>query len=52
MKATLLRNQGLDAESLGARLEAEGAQMKAAMRHPDAKEGLAAFLEKRAPRFA
>ncbi len=52
IKATLLRNQGLDAESLRARLEAEGAQMKAAMRHPDAREGLAAFLEKRAPRFA
>ena len=52
IKATLLRNQGLDAEALRARLQAEGAQMKAAMRHPDAKEGLAAFLEKRAPRFA
>jgi 2-(1,2-epoxy-1,2-dihydrophenyl)acetyl-CoA isomerase len=52
MKATLLRNQGLDSDSLRARLEAEGAQMKAAMRHPDAKEGLAAFLEKRAPRFS
>lgn len=52
IKATLLRNQGLDAESLRALLEAEGAQMKAAMRHPDAKEGLAAFLEKRVPRFA
>ncbi|MBK9795364.1 MAG: enoyl-CoA hydratase/isomerase family protein [Holophagaceae bacterium] len=52
IKATLLRNQGLDAESLRARLEAEGTQMKAAMRHPDAKEGLAAFLEKRAPSFA
>jgi len=52
IKATLLRNQGLDAEGLWARLEAEGAQMKAAMRHADAKEGLAAFLEKRAPRFA
>lgn len=51
IKATLLRNQGLDAESLRARLVAEGAQMKAAMRHADAKEGLAAFLEKRAPRF-
>jgi len=51
IKATLLRNQGLDAESLRARLQAEGAQMKAAMRHPDAKEGLAAFLEKRAPAF-
>ncbi|WP_243384575.1 enoyl-CoA hydratase/isomerase family protein [Geothrix alkalitolerans] len=52
IKATLLRNQGLDAETLRARLQAEGAQMKAAMRHPDAKEGLAAFFEKRAPRFA
>lgn len=52
IKGTLLRNQGLDAETLRARLEAEGAQMKAAMRHPDAKEGLAAFFEKRAPRFA
>jgi len=52
IKATLLRNQGLDADGLRARLAAEGAQMKAAMRHPDAKEGLAAFLEKRAPRFA
>ena len=52
IKATLLRNQGLDTEGLRARLEAEGAQMKAAMRHPDAKEGLAAFLEKRTPRFA
>jgi 2-(1,2-epoxy-1,2-dihydrophenyl)acetyl-CoA isomerase len=52
IKATLLRNQGLDTEGLRARLEAEGAQMKAAMRHPDAKEGLAAFFEKRAPMFA
>jgi len=51
IKATLLRNQGLDGNSLRARLEAEGAQMKAAMRHADAKEGLAAFFEKRAPRF-
>lgn len=52
IKATLLRNQGLDAEGLRARLMAEGAQMKAAMRHADAGEGLAAFLEKRAPKFA
>ena len=52
IKATLLRNQGLDSESLRARLMAEGAQMKAAMHHPDALEGLAAFLGKRAPKFA
>jgi 2-(1,2-epoxy-1,2-dihydrophenyl)acetyl-CoA isomerase len=52
IKATLLRNQGLDSESLRARLEAEGTQMKATMRHADAKEGLTAFLEKRVPRFA
>jgi len=52
IKATLLHHQGLDADSLRARLDAEGAQMKAAMRHPDAREGLAAFLEKRAPRFS
>ncbi|WLT32639.1 enoyl-CoA hydratase/isomerase family protein [Geothrix sp. PMB-07] len=51
IKATLLRNQGLDGNSLRAQLETEGAQMKAAMRHPDAREGLAAFLEKRAPVF-
>jgi 2-(1,2-epoxy-1,2-dihydrophenyl)acetyl-CoA isomerase len=52
IKASLLRNQGLDAETLRARLQAEGAQMKAAMRRPDAREGLAAFLAKRAPKFA
>ena len=52
MKATILRNQGLDANSLRARLEAEGAQMKAAIAHPNAQEGLRAFLEKRAPRFS
>lgn len=51
IKATLLRNQGLDSESLRHRLALEGAQMKAAMRHADAREGLAAFLEKRAPTF-
>jgi len=52
IKTTLLRNRGLDTDSLRARIEIEGAQMKAAMHHPDAKEGLAAFLEKRAPTFA
>lgn len=52
LKATLLRNQGLDTESLRALIEAEGAQMKATMRRPDAREGLAAFQEKRVPRFA
>lgn len=52
IKATLLRNQGLDAGLLLARLQAEGAQMKAAMRHADTREGLAAFLGKRAPSFA
>jgi 2-(1,2-epoxy-1,2-dihydrophenyl)acetyl-CoA isomerase len=51
IKATLLRNQGLDADSLLTLLQAEGAQMKATMRHADASEGLTAFLEKRAPRF-
>ena len=52
IKATLLRHQGLDADGLRARLQAEGDQMKAAMHHPDAKQGLTAFLEKRAPQFA
>jgi 2-(1,2-epoxy-1,2-dihydrophenyl)acetyl-CoA isomerase len=52
IKTTLLRNRGLDADSLRARIDAEGAQMKAAMHHPNAKEGLAAFLEKRTPQFA
>ncbi len=52
IKASVLRNQGFEAPRLKALLEAEAAQMKAAMARPDAKEGLAAFLEKRAPRFA
>jgi len=52
IKATVLRNQGFEAPRLKALLAAEAAQMKAAMARPDAAEGLAAFLEKRAPRFA
>lgn len=52
IKASVLRNQGFEAPRLKALLEAEAAQMKAAMARPDAREGLAAFLEKRAPRFA
>ncbi|HJV23287.1 MAG TPA: enoyl-CoA hydratase-related protein [Holophagaceae bacterium] len=52
MKASGLRNQGLTPESLRALLVAEGDQMKAAMKSADAREGLAAFLEKRTPRFA
>ncbi|HEX7554192.1 MAG TPA: enoyl-CoA hydratase-related protein [Geothrix sp.] len=51
IKATMLRNQGLDAVALRALLAAEGTQMKATMRRPDAQEGLTAFMEKRAPRF-
>lgn len=51
IKASLLRNQGLDGETLRARLEAEAAQMAAAMQAPEAREGLAAFLEKRGPAF-
>lgn len=52
IKASVLRNQGYEAPRLKALLEAEAIQMKAAMARPDAQEGLAAFLEKRAPRFA
>jgi 2-(1,2-epoxy-1,2-dihydrophenyl)acetyl-CoA isomerase len=51
IKASVLRNQGYEAPRLKALLEAEAAQMKAAMARPDAQEGLAAFLEKRAPAF-
>ena len=47
IKASVLRNQGLDGDGLRALLVAEGAQMAAAMRSPEAREGLAAFLEKR-----
>ncbi len=52
IKASVLRNQGLTPDSLKAIMSAEGDQMKAAMRSADAKEGLRAFLEKRAPKFA
>lgn len=52
IKASVLRNQGYEAPRLKALLEAEAAQMKAAMARPDAQEGLAAFLEKRAPAFS
>lgn len=51
IKETLLRNQGFEAPRLKALLEAEAAQMKAAMARPEAAEGLRAFLEKRAPKF-
>jgi 2-(1,2-epoxy-1,2-dihydrophenyl)acetyl-CoA isomerase len=51
IKASLLRNGGLDPERLKALLKAEGDQMRAAMESPEAEEGLRAFLEKRAPVF-
>lgn len=52
IKASALRNAGLTPESLLALLEEEGRQMEACIQSPEAREGLAAFLEKRAPRFA
>lgn len=52
IKASLLRNAGLTPERLKQLLEAEGEQMAQAIATPDATEGLAAFLEKRPPRFA
>ena len=52
IKASILRNQGHTPESFKALLQAEGDQMKAAMRSADAREGIQAFLAKRAPRFA
>ena len=52
IKASALRNAGLTPDSLLALLKAEGEQMKAAIRSADAREGMKAFLEKRAPRFA
>ncbi|HJV89367.1 MAG TPA: enoyl-CoA hydratase-related protein [Holophagaceae bacterium] len=52
IKRTLLRNSGFTPELLRQRLEAEGEQMAQAIRTPDAAEGMRAFLEKRAPKFA
>ncbi|HTL97980.1 MAG TPA: enoyl-CoA hydratase-related protein [Holophagaceae bacterium] len=52
IKASALRNAGLTPDSLLALLKAEGEQMKAAIRSADAREGMKAFLEKRAPKFA
>jgi 2-(1,2-epoxy-1,2-dihydrophenyl)acetyl-CoA isomerase len=52
IKASLLRNAGLSAERLWDLLKAEGDQMRGAMESTEADEGLKAFLEKRAPRFA
>jgi 2-(1,2-epoxy-1,2-dihydrophenyl)acetyl-CoA isomerase len=52
IKESLLRNSGLTSDRLKTLLDAEGDQMKAAMDGPEAEEGLRAFLEKRAPRFA
>ncbi|HXC17316.1 MAG TPA: enoyl-CoA hydratase-related protein [Holophagaceae bacterium] len=52
IKASALRNAGFTPDSLLALLKAEGEQMKAAIRSADALEGMQAFLEKRAPKFA
>lgn len=52
IKASALRNAGLTPDGLLALLKAEGGQMKAAIRSADAREGMKAFLEKRAPAFA
>jgi 2-(1,2-epoxy-1,2-dihydrophenyl)acetyl-CoA isomerase len=52
IKASALRNAGHTPDSLLSLLRAEGEQMKAAIRSADAREGMKAFLEKRAPKFA
>lgn len=52
IKASALRNAGHTPESLLALLKAEGAQMAEAIQSAEAREGLTAFLEKRAPKFA
>lgn len=52
IKASALRNAGLTPERLLALLEEEGRQMEARIQSPEALEGLTAFLEKRAPKFA
>ncbi len=52
IKQSALRNAGHTSESLLALLEEEGRQMAATIQGDDAREGLMAFLEKRAPKFA
>ena len=52
IKRSALRNAGHTPESLLALLEEEGRQMAEAIQSTDAREGLRAFLEKRAPKFA
>ncbi len=52
IKQSALRNAGHTSESLLALLEEEGRQMAATIQSADAREGLMAFMEKRAPKFA
>jgi enoyl-CoA hydratase/carnithine racemase len=52
IKASALRNIGHTPASLLSLLEEEGRQMAEAIQGDDAREGLTAFLEKRAPKFA